>query len=90
VLDAGIVDQDVRRAESRSQRVIIASIAAGSDMSAPSCSAPSSPHRRAISPGSPNPLIISFAPSAASARAIASPMPDVEPVTSATLPSRIM
>src|ERR1700679_1301477 len=35
---------------------------------------------------SPNPLSITLAPSAASARAVASPMPEVEPVTSAVLP----
>src|SRR5579862_3394986 len=35
---------------------------------------------------SPNPLIVRFAPCAASARAIARPMPDVEPVTSADFP----
>src|SRR3954463_7355087 len=42
---------------------------------------------RSISAASPKPLIISCAPSAASALAMAWPMPDVEPVTSATLPS---
>ena len=66
------------------------SIAAGSDRSAPSWIAPSSSHSRAISAGSPKPLIISCAPSAANAFAIARPIPDVYPVTSATLPSRIM
>src|SRR5689334_2185241 len=43
-----------------------------------------------MSAGSPNPLIITLAPSPARAVAIASPMPEVEPVTRATLPSRIM
>src|SRR4051812_24947780 len=42
---------------------------------------------RSVSAASPKPLIISRAPSAASALAMARPMPDVEPVTSATLPS---
>src|SRR4051794_6694123 len=43
-----------------------------------------------MSVGSPKPLIISCAPSAANARAIARPMPDVEPVTRAVFPLRIM
>ena len=37
---------------------------------------------------SPKPLIMTRRPRAASARAMASPIPEVEPVTSATLPSR--
>src|SRR3546814_9304269 len=37
---------------------------------------------------SPKPLIVTFAPSAANARAVASPMPLVDPVTSALLPFR--
>src|SRR3954451_24987020 len=43
---------------------------------------------RCISSTGPKPLIISFPPSPANALAMASPMPEVEPVTSATLPSR--
>src|SRR5580704_1565577 len=39
-----------------------------------------------IAAASPKPLMVTLAPSAASARAIARPMPDVEPVTSADLP----
>src|SRR5690606_7963768 len=50
--------------------------------------ASSSPHKRSISAGSPNPLSTTSAPSAASARATARPMPEVEPVTSARLPAR--
>src|ERR1700750_1164107 len=38
---------------------------------------------------SPKPLIIRLAPSCASARAVASPMPEVEPVTRAVLPLSI-
>src|SRR6478672_255403 len=41
-----------------------------------------------MSPASPKPLIISLAPSAAKALAIERPMPEVEPVTNATLPLR--
>src|SRR6185312_15367405 len=52
--------------------------------------APSSAHSRSISARSPKPLIISFEPSAESALAMASPKPEVEPVTKATLPSRII
>src|SRR3954469_11723530 len=43
---------------------------------------------RSISPASPKPLRIRFAPSAASALAMARPMPEVEPVTRAVLPLR--
>jgi hypothetical protein len=68
------------------QWVTIASIAMGSDKSAPSWIDPSSWHSRAISSVSPKPLSITFAPSAAKARAMARPMPEVEPVTSATFP----
>src|SRR5512140_757887 len=39
-----------------------------------------------ISALSPKPLSMRLAPSAASARAVASPIPEVEPVTSAVLP----
>src|SRR3954470_9567118 len=70
---------------SSAQRFIIRSISSGLDMSAPSCSAPSSSHSRAIAEASPKPLIISFAPSDASALAIARPIPEVDPVNSATL-----
>src|SRR5690606_30979863 len=52
--------------------------------------APSSPQRRSISLPSPKPLSTTSAPSAASARAIARPIPEVEPVTSARLPERNM
>src|ERR1019366_354132 len=47
----------------------------------------SSPARSfSIAAASPKPLSMILAPSAASARAVASPMPEVEPVTSAVLP----
>src|SRR5947209_11775 len=75
---------------SSAQRFIMRSISAGFDISAPSWIAPSSSHSRSISAASPKPLIISFAPSAASALAIARPIPEVEPVTSATFPRRNM
>src|ERR1700722_2339890 len=39
---------------------------------------------------SPKPLMVMLAPSAASARAMARPMPEVEPVTSADFPFNIM
>src|SRR5665647_2583029 len=47
----------------------------------------SSPARSfSMAAASPKPLSMMLAPSAASARAVASPMPEVEPVTSAVLP----
>ena len=67
-------------------------ISAGFVMSAPEYFAlmPNSfsrPERIAsIASLSPKPLSMMLAPSAASARAVASPMPEVEPVTSAVLP----
>ena len=87
MLGAGIVDQDVdrRRPRPSSPR----SPRAGSDRRR--CSRRRArPRSRAISPGSPKPLRITLAPSAASARAMARPMPEVEPVTSAVLPVRNM
>ena len=91
VLDAGIVDQDVDGAELVGAALTIASICVGRDMSAPSWIAPSSLAARARSPpASPKPLSISLAPSPASALAMPRPMPEVDPVTSATLPSRII
>ena len=76
---------------SSAQRVIIASIAAGSRQVGAVVDRARAPRTsRSISAASPKPLIISLAPSAASARAIARPMPEVDPVTSATLPSKIM
>jgi hypothetical protein len=70
----------------------IAAISAGFDMSAAEYIAltPNSFSRPArsfsIAALSPKPLMVTLAPSAASARAMASPMPDVEPVTSADFP----
>src|SRR5690606_21173077 len=47
-----------------------------------------SPHSRSISSGAPKPLSTTSAPSAARARAMARPMPEVDPVTRARLPCR--
>ena len=90
VLDAGIVDEDVGRAElvgaAPDHLLDLRGVGKiGAIMGRVQFAAVAS-----ISAGSPKPLSITFAPSAASARAMASPMPEVEPVTSATLPSRIM
>ena len=43
-----------------------------------------------IAAASPKPLSITLAPALPSALAMASPMPEVEPVTSAVLPLRLM
>ena len=73
---------------------IIASIAAGSRRSAPKCRVPPLPAAStsamaaAICPGVPRPLIATLAPACASPRAIASPMPEVLPVTRAVRPER--
>ena len=77
-------------------RSTIAAISSGFVMSAPSCSASAplatdnSPRIASIASASPKPFSITAAPSAASARAMARPMPDVEPVTIALLPFRNM
>ena len=44
------------------------------------------PRSFSIAALSPKPLMVTLAPCAASARAMASPMPEVEPVTSADFP----
>ena len=70
----------------------IAWISAGFEMSAPlkptfTLNSSARPRRSfSMAAASPKPFSITFAPSAASARAIPSPMPLVEPVTSADLP----
>ena len=72
---------------------IIAAIASRFDMSAAECTARTLKSRTrstvvlAMSSGLPKPLSTIAAPCAASARAMPRPMPLVEPVTSATLPS---
>ena len=91
VLDAGIVDEDVGRAElggaAGDHRLDLRRVG---QVGAVVQARPARPSASRSRPRSPKPLSITFAPSAASARAIARPMPEVEPVTSATLPSRIM
>ena len=92
MLDAGIVDEDRRRAELGG--------AARDHLLDRRAGRPGRRRRGALGAqfvafsaaisisASPKPLSITLAPSAASARAMARPMPEVDPVTSATLPRR--
>ncbi len=74
----------------------IPAICAGLLMSAPlyatltPCVATISDRSASICPASPNPFSMISAPAVASARAMPSPIPLVDPVTTATLPFRLM
>jgi len=91
VLYAGVVDEDVDAAEGALAARIIRSISAGLLMSAPSyivftpcfCNCASAAR---IASGSPKPLDDDVGPWAASASAMASPIPLVDPVTRAVFP----
>src|ERR1700704_3056955 len=78
-----------------SPSAIISAISAGFVMSAGECTAltlksVSMPERsRSMSAGTPMPLITTLAPAPAKARAYASPMPLVDPVTTAVLPVNV-